>query len=201
MESTILYSTAGTTEILVALPEPAHGILGSYAWQLPTTPGMKATLIETLSNPHPTPEFSALKVYSIQLETQAAHQPFVMLQAGIHPPVALLNGTVSMITHPVMRATMVHANLPTGGVDKLPLLIAVRDNSGSTGYHWTEEGVAGLTIQQHLYPPQVQAIGASGTKVYFINSKEPGAHAARFCLMPPAGVTPVYTINVSVTSF
>jgi predicted secreted protein len=179
MESAILFSSAGITELLVALPEPKKELVGSYSWSLPETPGMRMKLQGTFPNPHPTPLFETIKVYSVELTAPlgAATQPFNMVQATVHPPRVDLTGKVSMISHPYMTTVHVSCRLPLKSQENIPMMIAVLDRSGSTGYHWKPVGSgSGLKISSHTYPNPSQVAGAPATEIFFLTATEPGTH-------------------------
>jgi predicted secreted protein len=199
VENQIFYSSAGLTELLIAVPEPKAGLLGAYSWQLPETAGIKVSTVGTFQAPNPTATFDQIKVLKFQLTGQAGVQPFNMIQETTHPPFPLLFGRASMISHPVATTYFVHAQLPVGGIEKAPLMVAVNDQSGSTGYHWEVQGQHGLGLQvsSQVYQPQIMAPGAPSTRIFFVNVVEPGNAGLQLQLIPPGGKAPASTIVVS----
>lgn len=198
MENTILYSSAGITECLVALP--VTNLIGGPRWTFLEDPAFAVKQVAQLQPPNPTPEFQSISIYSVALKTQAGVQRFQEIQSGVHLPLPLVTGAVSMITHPVTTIQSIHANLPVGGVDKQPLLIAVRDNSGSTGYHWQQSPVkeAGLKSANHFFPPESQTVGAPGFRVFEFTAEESGTYSIQINLLPPGGKQPVSTLAVTL---
>lgn len=198
MEYTILYSSAGVTQTLVAVPE--SNLIGGPQWRFLENNDFEVTQVARLQNPNPTPEFQTIGVYSVALKTQQGVQRFQEVQGGVALPLPLISGAISMITHPVSTTQMIHATLPVGGVDKQPLLIAVRDNAGSTGYHWQQVPAkeAGLQTASHFFPPESQAVGAPGIRVFEYTADESGHYTVQLRLMPPGGKQAASTIAVSI---
>lgn len=201
MENVILYSSAGLTELLVAVPEPKAGLLGSYNWQFQETPGMRVENTGSFPAPNPTPTFDRVTIYKLSLTSQMAVQEFNMDQP-VHPQIALVQGRASMISHPVTTTYFVHATLPVGGVQKTPLCVAVQDRSASTGYRWEigDKAGSGLQITSQVYNPQVAIPGAPATQVFFLNASEPGANSLRLELIPPGGGQAVAQVVVAFTA-
>ncbi|HLO03429.1 MAG TPA: protease inhibitor I42 family protein [Symbiobacteriaceae bacterium] len=201
MENVILYSSAGLSELMVAVPEPKAGLLGSYSWQWKETPGIRVENAGSFPAPNPTASFDHVTLYKLSLTTQAAVQEFNMVQP-ITPMGPLVQGRASMIAHPVSTTYFVHATLPVGGVDKTPLCIAVPENSGSTGYAWRiqDKSGSGLQIATQTYSPQTSMVGTPGTQVFFCTATEPGANTFRLELIGPSGGAPVSQVVVAFTA-
>lgn len=201
MENVILYSSAGLSELLVAVPEPKAGLLGSYTWQFRESEGIRVDNAGSFPAPNPTASFDHVTLYKLSLTSQAAVQEFNMVQP-ITPMGPLVQGRASMISHPVATTYFVHATLPVGGVDQTPLCIAVPDNSGSTGYHWQIEAKSGsgLKVSSQVYSPQVSIPGAPSTQVFFCTATEPGANSFRLELIPPSGGPAVSQVVVAFTA-
>jgi len=198
VENTIFYSSAGVTECLVALPETT--LLGGTVWQFIENPAFTHTPVVQLKNPNPIPGFELIGIYNVALKTEAGVQRFQEIQGGVHLPLPLVKGAISMITHPLATTQFIHANLPVGGIEKQPLLVAVKENAGSTGYRWeqfpTKE--AGLITVNNFFPPDTKLVGAPGIRVFEFKAEEPGAYTVQLKLMPPAGKLPVATIVVTL---
>jgi hypothetical protein len=201
MENVILYSSAGLTELLVAVPEPKAGLLGSYSWQWRETPGIRCESVGNFPAPNPTASFDHVALYKLSLTTQAAVQEFNMVQP-VTPMGPLVHGRASMITHPVSSTYFVHATLPVGGVDKTPLCIAVPENSGSTGYSWQiqDKSGSGLQVATQTYRPNTQLVGAPGFQCFFCTATEPGSNTFRLELIPPGGGQAVSQVVVNFTA-
>jgi hypothetical protein len=148
MESSMVFSTVGALEVLLALPEPKKDLMGSYKWSIPETPGVKVTSRGTFPNPQPTAQFETIHVYNVELTTMQAVQPFTQVQGGVHPPHALLFGKVGMISHPVSRTVTVSCSLPANS--EIPMMIAVVNQAGSTGYHWESHGTGPGTFHVQI---------------------------------------------------
>jgi hypothetical protein len=201
MQNVILYSSAGLTELLVAVPEPKAGLIGSYTWQWKETPGIRLENAGSFPAPNPTASFDHVTLYKLTLNTQAAVQEFSMV-APTTPIGPLVQGAASMISHPVARTYFVHASLPVGGVDQTPLCVAVPENAGSTGYRWqiADRSGSGLQIASQTYSPQISIPGAPGTQIFFATATEPGANAFRLELIPPGGGQPTAQVVVAFTA-
>lgn len=201
MENVILYSSAGLSELMVAVPEPKAGLLGSYSWQWKETPGIRVENAGSFPAPHPTASFDHVTLYKLFLNTQAAVQEFNMVQP-VTPMGPLVQGRASMISHPVATTYFVHATLPVGGVNGTPLCIAVPENAGSTGYHWQiqDKSGSGLQLSSQTYSPQTNMIGAPGIQVFFATASEPGANTFRLELIPPGGGAAVSQVVVAFTA-
>lgn len=200
MENVILYSSAGLPELLVAVPEPKAGLLGSYSWQFRENPGIRVEDLGNFPAPNPTASFDHVALYKLSLTTQAAVQEFNMVQP-ITPMGPLVQGRASMISHPVTTTYFVHATLPVGGVDKTPLCIAVPENA-STGYRWQVQDKAGsgLQLSSQSYNPQTSLVGAPGYQVFFVTATEPGANSFRLELIPPSGGPAASQVVVAFTA-
>lgn len=198
MENTILYSSAGITETLIALPET--NVIGGPRWNFMEDPAFTVTRVAQLKAPNSRPEFQTVSIYNVALKTQAGVQRFQEVQGGVHLPLPLVNGAISMITHPVTTTQSIHANLPVGGVDRQPLLVAVRDNSGSTGYSWQQSPTTepGLLMANNFFPSDTQAVGAPGFRVFEFTAEESGTYTVQLKLVPPGGKQPVSTIVVTL---
>jgi hypothetical protein len=201
MDNVILYSSAGLTEILVAVPEPKAGMLGSYSWQFRDSHGIHAENAGSFPAPNASPTFDHVTLYKLSLTSQSGGQEFNMVQP-VHPQIPLVQGHASMISHPVTATYFVHATLPVGGVQKTPLCIAVLDQSGSTGYQWkiAEKAGSGLQVSSQVYKPQVSMPGAASTQIFFLNATEPGANSLRLELIPPSGGQAVAQVVVAFTA-
>lgn len=201
MENVILYSSAGLTELLVAVPEPKAGLLGGYSWQFNETAGIRVENAGTFPAPNPTPTFDHIALYKLALTSQMAVEEFNMVQP-VHPQIPLVQGRASMISHPVTTTSFIHATLPVGGVQKTPLCVAVSDQSASTGYRWEvrDKSGSGLQIASQTYKPEVSIPGAPSTQIFFVNATEPGSNSFRLELIPPSGGQAAAQIVVAFTA-
>jgi hypothetical protein len=200
MENSMVFSTVGALEVLLALPEPKKDLMGSYKWSIPETPGVKVTSRGTFPNPQPTAQFETIHVYNVELTTMHAVQPFTQVQGGVHPPHALLFGKVGMISHPVSRTVAVSCSLPANS--EIPMMIAVVNQAGSTGYHWESHGTGpGLKVSSHTYPNTSQLVGAPATEIFFVRATEPGTFHVQIEQFAPSSKVPVSSFVLAYTAY
>lgn len=185
MANVIRYSTAGLGELLVAVPEPRAGLLGTWEWQFKETSGIRCERIGEFEAPEKSsPTFDHVTLYRLTLLTQEASQEFNMVRPMPIPPE--VHGHASMASHPIDSTSFINATLPVGGALETPLCIAVRDSAGSTGYHWTvAEKSQNIKMETDHFPKVSAPPGAPGFRFYYLTALEEGNTTFRLELRAP----------------
>lgn len=191
----IQFGTAGTTQLLIALPENSGD--GGFKAHFVPTPGVEVKLFRSLDN-ELNNGFDVINVYQVKLQTQGAHQPYVVQYAELLP---IIDGVVSMITHPLISTQSINVVMPVGGINQQPMSIALLDNSGSTGYNWRVSGITGpLKVTDKIYHSRVDAVGVPNLHLFNLMPTEPGHMTTQLQLIPPDKGEPVYFINIAVVA-